>query len=68
MRIRTTLVFIFIFIVWYAVYQMFFSLIINVSFILSIAVVIWLVRLFKRFKNKLTPNKKEKVFLRKART
>jgi hypothetical protein len=44
MRFKTVLIFLFIFVTWYVVYQALFSFFINISFVLAIAFVIWLVR------------------------
>ena len=61
MSFKNVLIFIFIFMVWYAIYQMFFSLIINIAFVLSIVTVIWLLRKLRR-----TKKSKPKLFLRNA--
>jgi len=68
MRIRTVLVFLFIFVAWYVIYQAFFSFIINISFVLSIAVVIWLVRKVKGMGSMFRKKEPQKnLFLRRVR-
>jgi len=66
MRFTTVLMFLFIFVAWYAVYQMFFSFIINISFVLSIALVVWAVRKVKGFGNMFRRKEPKKLFLRRA--
>ena len=60
MRFRTIITFIFIFITWYTLYQMFFSYIITLAFVLSVSVVFWLLHITKKIKNKFTTSKKKK--------
>jgi hypothetical protein len=60
MHFRTVLIFLFIFVLWYVVYQAMFSFFINISFVLAIAFVIWAVRRLKAIGNWFSPKPKAK--------
>jgi MFS superfamily sulfate permease-like transporter len=68
MRIRTALIFLFIFVTWWTIYQAIYSYMITIVFITSIAAIIWLMQSFKRFKQSFKSKPRVKrLYLRSTR-